>query len=41
VIEIRDSYFMYSICQTNCLVTIPTRTRLDIEDMLGMMLPYR
>jgi len=41
VIEVRDSYLMYSICRTNCLVTISTRTLLDIKDVLDMMLLYR
>jgi len=41
MIEVRDSYFMYSIYRTNCLVTIPTRTLLDIEDVLDLTLPYR
>jgi len=39
--EVRDSYFMYSICRTNYFVTILTRTFLDIEDVLDMMLRYR
>ena len=28
---------MYSICRTNCLVTILIRTLLDIEDVLDMI----
>ena len=32
---------MYGIYWTNCLVTIPIRTLLDIEDVLDMMLLYR
>jgi len=38
--EVRDSYFMFSIYRSNCLVTIPTRTLLDIEDVLDLTLPY-
>jgi len=38
--EVKDSYFMYSICQMNYLVTILTRTFLNIEDVLDMMLLY-
>jgi len=41
VIEVRDSYPMYSIYRANCLVTISSRTLLDIEDVLDMMLLYR
>jgi len=41
VTEVRDSYFMYSIYRTNCLVTIPTRTLLNFEDVLDLTLPYR
>jgi len=32
---------MYSIYWTNCLVIISTRTLLDIENVLDMMLLYR
>jgi len=41
MIEVKNSYLMYNICRTNCLVTILTTTLLDIEDVLDMMLLYR
>ena len=33
-------FFMWSNCRTNYLVIIPTRTHLDIEDVLDMTLLY-
>ena len=41
MIEVRDSYYMYSIYWINCLVAILTRTLLDVEDVLDLTLPYR
>ena len=39
--EVRDSYFMYSVYRTNCLMIILTRTLLDFEDEVDLTLPYR
>ena len=36
MIEVRDSHLMYNIYRKNYLVTIPTRTLLDIEDVLDL-----
>ena len=39
MIDVRDSYVWY--LSDKLLVTISTRTLLDIEDVLDMMLLYR